>query len=139
MIGVVVVTHGQLADEMVRVIELIVGKQERFRAVSFLPSEDMETMRERVAGAVKECEGGEGVLVFTDMFGGTPSNLSLPFHKENSVEILTGVNVPMLLKVASARLVPEDGDGKTLVEVAAAVSEYGKRQIQSASELLSRK
>ena len=139
MIGVVVVTHGQLADEMVKVIEMIVGAQERFCAVSFLPSEDMEAMRERVAAAVKSCDAGQGVLVFTDMFGGTPSNLSLPFHKENSIEILTGVNLPMLLKVASARLVPEDGDGKTLAEVAAAVSEYGKRNIQSASELLSRK
>ncbi len=141
MIGAVVVTHGDLANELLRVAELIVGPQERLRAVPLAPGEDMDSMRKRIESAVKDVDGGDGVLILADMFGGTPSNLSMPFHRDGKVEVLTGVNLPMVLKLASARVLePEEGQpAQGLVEIADTIAEYAKKNIRTASEILRKK
>lgn len=139
MIGVVIVTHGNLATEFKKVAELIIGEQEQLIAVALDPAESMESMKKRIGDAIAASETGTGVLVLTDMFGGTPSNLSLPFHKEGKVEVVMGLNLPMLLKIASGRAEPEEGaQGKPLdlAQLASAVSEYGKRNIQAATDIL---
>lgn len=136
MIGLVVVTHGELATELVRVTASIVGPQESLIAVGLGADESIESMKERIGQAIQTTQTGEGVIVLTDMFGGTPSNLSLTFLEEGRVEVLMGVNLPMLLKLASGRMV-DDGDGaKTLVDTARFAAEYGRKMIQVATEIL---
>ena len=101
MIGVVVVTHGQLATELVNAAEMIVGDLPRFAAVSIGWHEDVNDARDDIAQAIERVRGDAGVLLLTDMFGGTPSNLGMTFLEANRVEVITGVNLPMLLKLAS--------------------------------------
>src|SRR3954467_7873734 len=103
MLGVVVVTHGQLATELVNAAETIVGDLPRFAAVSIGWHEDTQDAREEIAQAVARVQQGSGVLILTDMFGGTPSNLAMTFlaQEGNTVEVITGVNLPMLIKLAS--------------------------------------
>src|SRR5688500_6459193 len=108
MIGLVVVTHGTLASELLRVSQLIVGEQELLAGVCLAPDEAIESMKERIGDAIKRNDGGDAVVVATDRFGGTPSILSPPFHSEGHVEILMGINLPMLLKLASARVAESD-------------------------------
>ena len=103
MIGVVVVTHGQLATELVNAAETIVGDLPRFAAVSIGWHDAVELAREEIAQAVTRVDSGSGVIVLTDMFGGTPSNLAITFLAEGRVEVVTGVNLPMLLKLAGTR------------------------------------
>ncbi len=132
MIGIVVVTHGQLAEELVKAARAIVGDLPRVAAVSIGWSDDPSVTKtgiERAIGEVGEGEGG--VLILTDMFGGTPTNLSLSFLSPR-VEIVTGVNLPMLIKLTSLR----EGD---LLEVARVVRDQGKGAIYVASEILERK
>ena len=136
MIGLVVVTHGSLASEFVRATNLIVGEQAMLEAVSLAPDEDIDSMKARIGDAIKKADGGDGVVVLTDMFGGTPSNLSLPFHQEGRVEILMGVNLPMLLKLASERDVAEGEEKRSVAVIAALASEYGRKNIQVATEIL---
>ena len=131
MIGVVVVTHGQLARELLSAAEAIVGDLPRFAAVSIGWHDDVEDARGEIRQAVARCQEGQGVIVLTDMFGGTPTNLSLPYLSEK-VEIVTGVNLPMLIKALALR------EG-ALVEIARAVREQGKGAIYVASEVLARK
>ena len=131
MIGVVIVTHSQLASDFVTATETIVGEVENFLGVSLKPNESVESMTSRITDAVKEVDQGNGVIILTDMFGGTPSNLSLTLHEEGKVEVVMGVNLPMLIKLAS--LHKED---KPVGEVASFITEYGKRNIQFASEIL---
>ena len=135
MIGIVVVTHGGLATEFRQATELISGPQESFESVALAPDEAIDSMKERIGRAIKAADSGDGVVLLTDMFGGTPSNLSLTFHKEGHVEILMGLNLPMLLKLASARTA-EGEEKKTVSELAALVSEYGRKNIQVATEIL---
>jgi PTS system mannose-specific IIA component len=130
MIGVVVVTHGQLAAELVNAAETIVGDLPHFAAVSIGWHEDVQDARSEIAAAVDRVKGGEGVLIVTDMFGGTPSNLGITFLEKNAVEVVTGVNLPMLIKAASLR--PASG----LADVARTLSEHGRNAIWVASELL---
>ena len=130
MIGIVVVTHGALAGELVNATRTIVGDIPAIAAVSIGWTDDMNSAREAIARAVAEVGGGE-VLILTDMFGGTPTNVSLPFLS-GSVEIVTGVNLPMLIKLTSLR----DGD---LVEVARVIRDQGKSAIYVASEILEKK
>jgi PTS system mannose-specific IIA component len=130
MIGIVVVTHGQLAAELVNAARQIVGEIPRIAAVSIGWADDMNAAREAIEGALGEV-GAEGALVLTDMFGGTPTNVMLPFLSER-VEIVTGVNLPMLIKLTSLR----EGD---LLEVARVVREQGKGAIYVASEVLEKK
>jgi len=130
MIGVVVVTHGQLATELVNAAETIVGDLPRFQAVSIGWHEDAEDAREEIAQAIARVQQGSGVLVLTDMFGGTPSNLAMSFLAPGEVEVITGVNLPMLLKLAG---VAEQSD---LLEAARQMREDGRHAIWVASDLL---
>jgi PTS system mannose-specific IIA component len=130
LIGIVVVTHGQLAGELVNAARTIVGEIPRIASVSIGWSDDMMNARAAIENALEEV-GGEEALVLTDMFGGTPTNLSLPFLSSR-VEIVTGVNLPMLIKLSSLR----EGD---LLEVARVVRDQGKGAIYVASEVLEKK
>src|SRR5216683_7021378 len=100
MIGVVVVTHGQLANELVNAAEMIVGDLPQFTAVSIGWHDNVNDAREDIAQAIERVRGEEGVLVLTDMFGGTPSNLGMTFLEKDRIEVITGVNLPMLIKLA---------------------------------------
>ncbi len=130
MIGVIVITHGQLAHELVAAAQAIVGEIPRITAVSIGWSDDMTAARTAIEKALQEV-GGEQVLILTDMFGGTPTNVSLAFLSPQ-VEIVTGVNLPMLIKLTTLR----QGD---LVEIARVVRDQGKGAIYVASELLEKK
>ena len=130
MIGIVVVTHGQLAGELVNAARTIVGEIPRIAAVSIAWADDMGVAREAIERALGEV-GAEGALVLTDMFGGTPTNITLPFLSER-VEIVTGVNLPMLIKLTGLR----EGE---LLEVARVIRDQGKGAIYVASEVLEKK
>jgi PTS system mannose-specific IIA component len=130
MIGVVVVTHGQLATELVNAAETIVGDLPRFAAVSIGWHDAVELAREEIAQAVARVDSGSGVIVLTDMFGGTPSNLAITFLAEGRVEVITGVNLPMLLKLAGTREVAD------LRDLARHIREDGRTGIWVASDLL---
>src|SRR3982750_40144 len=107
MIGVVVVTHGQLATELVNAAETIVGDLPRFAAVSIGWHEDVSDAREDIAQAIERGKGDGGVLLLTDMVGGTPSNLAMTFIEVNEIEVITGVNLPMLIKLAGQARSPD--------------------------------
>ena len=130
MIGVVVVTHGQLATELVNAAETIVGDLPQFAAVSIGWHEDVQDAREEIAQAIARVRGERGVLVLTDMFGGTASNLGMTFLEDRRVEVLTGVNLPMLIKLASMTT------GGDVLDVARELREYGRNAIWVASDLL---
>jgi PTS system mannose-specific IIA component len=130
MIGVVIVCHCSLAREFLNTLELIVGPVEGFQAVPIEPQQDVEKIRTEIAGALRKVDTGEGALILTDMFGGTPSNISLSFLDEERVEVISGVNLPMLIKLASFR------EGKNLEELASFIKAYGQKNISIASEIL---
>jgi PTS system mannose-specific IIA component len=130
MIGVVIVCHCSLAREFLNTLELIVGPVEGFQAVPIEPQQDVEKIRSEIAGALRKVDTGEGALILTDMFGGTPSNISLSFLDEKRVEVISGVNLPMLIKLASFR------EGKNLEELASFIKAYGQKNISIASEIL---
>jgi PTS system mannose-specific IIA component len=130
LIGVVVVTHGQLATELVNAAETIVGDLPTFAAVSIGWHEDVQDARNDIAAAIARVQGPEGVLIATDMFGGTPANLGITFLEANRVEVITGVNLPMLIKAANLR------EESNLTEVARSLKEHGKNAIWVASDLL---
>ena len=133
MIGVVVVVHFKLAREMVAATELIVGKQDQVSYVDIFPDEEVEQIKGRVVQAIKGANAGDGVMILTDMFGGTPSNISLSFLEEGKVEVVTGVNLPMLIKLVSYR------QDKPLGELAEFISSYGKKNIYLATDVLKNK
>ena len=130
MIGVVVVTHGQLATELLNATETIVGDLPRFTAVSIGWHEDTQDAREEIAAAIGRVQQGQGVLILTDMFGGTPSNLAMTFLGQQDVEVITGVNLPMLIKLAGLAEQPD------LLAVAREMREQGRNAIWVASDLL---
>ena len=130
MIGVVVVTHGQLATELVNAAETIVGELPRFAAVSIGWHEDTADARADIEEAVGRVSGDAGVLILTDMFGGTPSNLAMTFLVQGKLEVITGVNLPMLIKLAN---LPEQSD---LLASAREMREHGRNAIWVASDLL---
>lgn len=130
MIGIVVVAHFNLAREMVAATELIVGKLEQFKDVGIVPDEDLDKIRKQLISALKEVDSGDGVIILTDMFGGTPSNISLSFLEEGKVEVVSGVNLPMLIKLATFR------QGKELRELANFIAGYGKKNIYLATDVL---
>ena len=129
MIGIVIVTHGQLATELLNAAEMIVGDLSRFAAVSIGWHEDTADAREEIAQAIARVQEGQGVLIMTDMFDGTPSNLAMTFLGQN-VEVITGVNLPMLIKLAGLKEQPG------LLEVAREMREHGRDTIWVASDLL---
>ncbi|HEY3381395.1 MAG TPA: PTS sugar transporter subunit IIA [Vicinamibacterales bacterium] len=130
MIGVVVVTHGQLATELVNAAETIVGDLPQFAAVSIGWHDDVDDAREEIKQTIARVQGPEGVLILTDMFGGTPANLGLTFLETDRVEIITGVNLPMLIKLAGVQ------KPATLLGVAREMREHGRNAIWVASDLL---
>jgi mannose PTS system EIIA component len=130
MIGVVVVTHGQLATELVNAAEMIVGDLPQFTAVSIGWHDDVDDAREEIGQAIARVQTGEGVLLLTDMFGGTPSNLGMTFLARDKVEVITGVNLPMLIKIAGLRASTD------LLAVARAMRDDGRAAIWIASDLL---
>jgi len=130
VIGVVVVTHGQLANELVNAAEMIVGDLPQFAAVSIGWHDEVNEAREDIARAIERVQSDAGVLILTDMFGGTPSNLGLTFLEANRVEVITGVNLPMLIKLASLR------SSQSLQAAAREMREDGRNAIWVASDLL---
>jgi mannose PTS system EIIA component len=129
-IGIVIVTHYRLGEEFLQALRLIVPTAPEFRAVSIEPRQSVEEMRAAIAAALEAADHGDGVLVLTDMFGGTPSNISLSFLDERNVEVVTGLNLPMLIKLATFT------EEKSLEELAVFIKQYGQRNISVASELL---
>jgi PTS system mannose-specific IIA component len=128
--GVVIVTHYRLGEEFLQALRLIVPDAPPFQAVSIDPKQSVDQMREAIADALRRVETGEGVLILTDMFGGTPSNMGLSFLEEHRVEVVTGLNLPMLIKLATMT------EKRPLEELAAFIKEYGQRNIRVASEIL---
>jgi PTS system mannose-specific IIA component len=133
-VGVVIVTHYGLGHEFLQALRLILPDAPPFASVSVDPNQAVEEIRQSIAAALAEQEKGQGVLVLTDMFGGTPSNMSLSFLEEQHVEVVTGINLPMLIKLAT--LAQEQAESKPLEELATFIKEYGQRNISVASELL---
>jgi PTS system mannose-specific IIA component len=130
MIGLVLVTHGRLGEEFLQAVEHIVGPQEKTAAVSIGPDDDMEERRQEIIDKVQAMQDGDGVVLLTDMFGGTPSNLAISVLEQGDVEVVAGVNLPMLIKLASVR-------GKEpLPEAVAQAQEAGRKYISVASLLL---
>ncbi|HJQ17593.1 MAG TPA: PTS sugar transporter subunit IIA [Allosphingosinicella sp.] len=130
MIGLVLVTHGQLASEFIRAMEHVVGPQTQIEAICIGPDDDMEARRNDIAEALGRVDDGSGVIILTDLFGGTPSNLAISLMKSDQIEVIAGVNLPMLIRLEGAR--------KTL-DVKAAVAaarEAGRKYISVASEIL---
>ena len=130
MIGLVLVTHGNLANEFISAMQHVVGKQEQVAPVCIGPEDDMEMRRAEILKRVEDVNDGSGVVVLTDMFGGTPSNLAISIMDRAKVEIIAGVNLPMLIKLASLR------KDKNLKETVEGAQEAGKKYINVASQLL---
>src|SRR3954465_5303968 len=130
MIGLVLVTHGRLALEFVSALEHVVGPQRNCIAVCIGPDDDMEKRRQDILDSVSQADEGDGVVVLTDMFGGTPSNLAISIIDKAKVEVIAGVNLPMLIKLASVRNTEKLGDAVT------AAREAGRKYINVASQLL---
>ncbi|MDA5194566.1 PTS sugar transporter subunit IIA [Govanella unica] len=130
MIGMVLVTHGRLAEEFVAATEHVVGHQRAIKSICIGPDDDMEQRRKDILDAVNEVEEGDGVIILTDMFGGTPSNLAISVMTNGKVEVIAGINLPMLIKLATVR------DQSTLDEAVAAAQESGRKYINVASRVL---
>jgi PTS system mannose-specific IIA component len=130
MIGLVLVTHGRLAEEFVAATEHVVGSQTHVQAISIGPDDDIEQRRRDILAAVEAVDGGDGVILLTDMFGGTPSNLAISIMDKGRIEVIAGVNLPMLIKLASVR------DGEGLEQAVTSAQDAGRKYINVASELL---
>ncbi|MEE9251096.1 MAG: PTS sugar transporter subunit IIA [Alphaproteobacteria bacterium] len=130
MIGMVLVTHGQLAKEFVAALEHVVGPQQNVITVCIGPEDDMEQHRQEILRGISEVDDGRGVVLMTDMFGGTPSNLAISVMSEAKVEVIAGVNLPMLIKFASVR------ENESLADAVTSVQEAGRKYINVASRLL---
>lgn len=130
MIGLVLVTHGRLAEEFRHACEHVVGPLDNFETVSIGPEDDMEQRRRDIVSAVSRADSGSGVIILTDMFGGTPSNLAISVMEADKIEVVAGVNLPMLIKLSSSRA---SDDMKTALEEAQAA---GKKYINVASQVL---
>jgi PTS system mannose-specific IIA component len=130
MIGLVLVTHGNLAREFVAAMEHVVGPQEQVRAISIGPDDDMERRRAEILAAAIEVDSGDGAILLTDMFGGTPSNLAISIIDRARIEVLAGVNLPMLIKLASVR------KAENLATAVTQARDAGRKYISIASTLL---
>ena len=130
MIGLVLVTHGRLAEEFVRAMIHVVGQQERVATIAIGPDDDMESRRADIAAAIQDVDTGRGVIVLTDLFGGTPSNLAISLMERGRIEVIAGMNLPMLIRLGSAR------KSMTVVAAVAAAREAGRKYISVASEVL---
>ena len=130
MIGLVIVTHGRLAEEFVSAMEHVVGPQTHVAAISIGPEDDMERRRSDIVQAAQEVDQGRGVILLTDMFGGTPSNLAISVMDETRAEVIAGLNLPMLIKLASLR------QRESLTACVAAAQDAGRKYISVASYVL---
>ncbi|HLI21782.1 MAG TPA: PTS sugar transporter subunit IIA [Stellaceae bacterium] len=130
MIGMVLVTHGRLAAEFIAALEHVVGPQTHIAAVCIGPEDDMERRRQDILRAIGEVDAGKGVVLLTDMFGGTPSNLAISVMDKAKIEVIAGINLPMLIKLASLR------ETETLAAAVRGAQEAGRKYINVASQLL---
>ena len=130
MIGVVIVTHGRLAAEFIAALEHVVGPQRDIAAICIGPDDDMEQRRQDILQSVRAVDTGEGVVLLTDMFGGTPSNLAISVMDRPKIEVIAGINLPMLIKLASLR------STETLADAVRGAQEAGRKYINVASQLL---
>ena len=130
MIGMVLVTHGNLAEEFVNAMEHVVGHQDGVETICIGPNDNMETRRKEISKAIKAVDTGEGTIVLTDLFGGTPSNLAISLMQANRVEVIAGINLPMLIRLAKARRC------MTVLDAAIAARDAGRNYITIASEYL---
>jgi len=131
MIGIVLVAHGHLAPEFLAALEHVVGPQKQIASISIGPEDDMERRRLDILEAVRRADSGEGVVLLTDMFGGTPSNLAISVMNGSNVEVLAGVNLPMLIKLATVR------EGHSLEEAVLQAQDAGRKYVNVASRILS--
>ena len=130
MIGMILVTHGDLAVEFVKAMEHVVGAQNNVATVCIGPNDDMEQRRREIADAIRDVDSGEGVVVLTDLFGGTPSNLAISLMEAGKVEVIAGINLPMLIRLAKARRC------MSVRQAASAARDAGRNYITIASEYL---
>ncbi|HPJ94583.1 MAG TPA: PTS sugar transporter subunit IIA [Deltaproteobacteria bacterium] len=130
MVGIIVVAHGDLARAFEETAQMIVGPTEAFKACSFVQGTDVDDLRRLLKASIKEVNRGEGVIILTDMFGGTPSNISLSFLENGKIEVITGVNLPMVITALTKR------KGKEISELARLLKEGGSKNIHIASEIL---
>ena len=130
MIGLVLVTHGRLAEEFVTAMEHVVGKQDRIVSIAIGPDDDMEGRRADIADAIARVDDGAGVIVLTDLFGGTPSNLAISLMVPGKVEVIAGINLPMLIRLEGAR------KAMKVTEAVAAARDAGRKYISVASQVL---
>ncbi|MCX5830580.1 MAG: PTS fructose transporter subunit IIA [Deltaproteobacteria bacterium] len=133
MIGVLITAHGNLGGELLKAVELIKGNIKGVLQLSMDQTKGVEELKKEIGSAIKKLDQGQGVLILTDLFGGTPSNIALSFLKPGKVEVVTGVNLPMLLKLSEMR------EGATLHDYAVHVRDYGMKNIYLASEILNKK
>ncbi|PLX86022.1 MAG: PTS sugar transporter [Desulfuromonas sp.] len=133
MVGLVIATHSRLAEELIAASEMIIGPAQNARSVCITREDSVESIRLGISRAIEEVtEGREGVVIMTDMFGGTPANISLSFLEPQRVEVLTGVNLPMVLKFFNSQ------EGLSLGELASMLKAYGQQSISLASEILAK-
>jgi PTS system mannose-specific IIA component len=130
MIGLILVTHGRLAEEFVAAMQHVVGRQDAVATVCIGPNDDMEARRLEIAAAIAQVDAGQGAIVLTDLFGGTPSNLAISLMKAGKVEVIAGINLPMLIRLAKAR------SCMGLAEAVSAARDAGRNYITVASEFL---
>ena len=131
MIGIVLVTHGRLAAEFIAALEHVVGAQKQIAAVCIGPEDDIEERRRDILRSIEEVDSGDGAVLLTDMFGGTPSNLAISVMDRPTVEVIAGINLPMLIKLASLR------QSESLERTVLGAQEAGRKYINVASQLLS--
>lgn len=130
MIGIILVTHGRLAEEFVSAMEHVVGRQDAIATICIGPNDDMEVRRKEIANAIDKVDSGSGAILLTDLFGGTPSNLAISLLKAGRTEVIAGINLPMLIRLAGAR------KELPLLKAAQAAREAGRNYITLASEFL---
>ena len=130
MIGIILVTHGKLAEEFKHAMQHVVGRQEAVATVCIGPNDDMEARRREISDAIKEVDSGQGVIILTDLFGGTPSNLAISLMEAGKVEVIAGINLPMLIRLAKARGCMD------LAKATVAARDAGRNYITIASEFL---
>ncbi len=130
MIGIVLVTHGNLAKEFKLALEHVVGVQENIETINIKADDNMETRRKDISQAVKAVNNGSGIIILTDLFGGTPSNMAISMMQDDNIEVIAGINLPMLVKLAGLR------ETKTIVEAAELAQEAGRKYIHVASKVL---
>ncbi len=130
MVGILIVSHGRLSEALIASVEFLIGNLQRIRGVSIWPKDKEKAVRDRIQKEIKEVDEGDGVVILTDILGGTSTNLSLSFLKDEKVEVVTGVNVPMLLTLSSCR------KGRSLKEIGRLAKKSGQRSIVLAKKLL---